>query len=81
MDRRSALNDTIFARASGAGKAGVAVFRVSGPGAFEVASMLCGELPAPRRAAVRTLKDAWGEIIDRGLALLFKSPASFTGED
>ncbi|MEQ8179360.1 MAG: tRNA uridine-5-carboxymethylaminomethyl(34) synthesis GTPase MnmE [Amphiplicatus sp.] len=81
MDRRSALNDTIFARASGAGKAGVAVFRVSGPEAFVVALRLCGKLPAPRRASVRALRDASGEIIDRGLALLFKGPASFTGED
>ncbi len=81
MNRRPAFNDTIFARASGAGKAGVAVFRVSGPEAFAVALKLCGKLPAPRRASVRALRDASGEIIDRGLALLFKGPASFTGED
>ncbi len=75
------MTDTIFARASGAGKAGVAVFRVSGPGAFGVAARLCGKLPAPRRAAVRAIMDASGGIIDRGLALLFRNPASFTGED
>lgn len=73
--------DTIFARASGAGKAGVAVFRVSGPGAFEAARALAGTLPGPRRAAVRTLRDAAGETIDRGLVILFEGPGSFTGED
>lgn len=73
--------DTIFARASGAGRAGVAVFRVSGPRAFDIAGKLCGRLPAPKRAALRPVRDMSGALIDEGLVLLFRGPASFTGED
>lgn len=73
--------DTIFARASGAGRAGVAVFRLSGPAAFAIGARLCGSLPRPRRAALRTVRAPDGEIIDAGLALAFRGPASFTGED
>lgn len=74
--------DTIFARASGAGKAGVAVWRVSGPEAFAVAARLVGSpLPDARRASLRALRSEDGEMLDRGLALLFPAPGSFTGED
>jgi tRNA modification GTPase len=74
--------DTICARASGAGKAGVAVWRVSGPEAFAVASKLMdGRPPKGRRAALRNLVDADGGLIDRGLVIFFKGPCSFTGED
>lgn len=82
MPNASASPDTIFARASGAGKAGVAVYRVSGPQSHNIARRLVGKrmkLRAPRLAA---LKDpATGEIIDRGLAILFQKPKSYTGED
>lgn len=74
-------DDTIFARASGAGRAGVAVFRISGPRAFEIAGALAGTLPATRRAAVRDVRAPDGDLIDRGLVILFEKPASFTGED
>ena len=41
--------DVIFALASGAGRAAVAVMRLSGPGAAEVVAALAGGgLPAPR---------------------------------
>jgi tRNA modification GTPase len=71
--------DTIFALASARGKAGVAVVRLSGPGAWGAIAQLCGQLPAPRRASVRRIvRD--GEILDEGLVLLFEQGASFTGE-
>lgn len=79
--RMPAAPVTIFARASGAGKAGVAVFRISGPAAFSVAERLCGPLPAPNRAALRSIRDFTGDLIDKGLVLPFRGPASFTGED
>jgi len=75
---------TIFARASGAGRAGVAVIRLSGPGADAALRALAGDaaLPAPRRAALRRLRDpASGEVIDTALVLRFPAPHSFTGED
>lgn len=77
----SAGADTIFAKASGAGRAGVSVFRLSGPAAFEIAERLAGRLPAPKRAALRPFRDGAGDVIDSGLVILFKGPASFTGED
>lgn len=73
--------DTIFALSSGRPPAGVAVIRVSGPRAGEALRQLAGGVPEPRRAALVTLCDGAGEAIDRGLALFFPAPASFTGED
>lgn len=72
---------TIFAQASAAGKAGVAVVRISGPKAFSAASQLCGSLPAPRQAALRRLRSAAGEVLDEALVLCFSEKASFTGEE
>ncbi len=73
--------ETIYARASGAGRAGVCVFRVSGPSAFKIAKELCGEISKPNLAGLRSIRDGAGDLIDQGLVILFKGPASFTGED
>ncbi|WP_284165255.1 tRNA uridine-5-carboxymethylaminomethyl(34) synthesis GTPase MnmE [Frigidibacter sp. SD6-1] len=71
--------DTIFALASARGKAGVAVVRLSGPGAHGAVSDLCGSLPEARRASLRRLN--WrGEVLDEALVLVFDAGASFTGE-
>jgi tRNA modification GTPase len=73
---------TIFAPASGQGKAAIAVLRVSGPAAGSVARRLAGFLPQPREAALASLSDpASGALIDKALLLHFPGPASFTGED
>jgi tRNA modification GTPase len=75
--------DTIIALASGAGRAGVAVVRVSGPGSLGVLSHLSsGPIPAPRRASVRALADgAGGEFLDEAVVLYMPNPTSFTGQD
>ena len=74
--------DTIFAPATAPGQAGVAVIRVSGPGATAAAADLTGSaVPAARSAVLRTLRGPDGDIIDRGLLLWFPGPHSFTGED
>lgn len=75
--------DTIFALATGAGRAGVAVIRVSGPDAGGALRRLTGKpLPAPRLAArVRFSDPDSGRALDDGLCLWFPAPASFTGED
>lgn len=72
--------DTIHALASARGRAGVAVIRISGPQARDVAGALAGDLPEPRRAAVRRLRHG-GEVLDEALVLCFAAGASFTGED
>lgn len=74
--------DTIFARASGAGKAGVAVYRLSGPQSLFIARQLVGKQINNREAVLVALRDPADEaLIDHGLAILFKGPASYTGED
>jgi tRNA modification GTPase len=76
--------DTIYALASAAGRAGVAVIRISGPGAGAAVRRLTGNrpLPEPRRAVLRRFTDPNGDVdLDRGLLLWFPAPRSFTGED
>lgn len=73
--------DTIFALASGAGRAGVAIYRISGPLAGEALRALGGKPLPPERLASRVLLSHGGEVIDDGLALWFPGPRSFTGED
>lgn len=75
--------DTIFAPATPAGRGGVAVLRISGPGAGPALQALTARpLPAPRLASLAELRDpADGAPLDRGLALWFPGPASYTGED
>jgi tRNA modification GTPase len=74
--------DTIYALGTGAGRAAIAVIRISGPGAGEALKALAGKLPEPRRATLAALHDpATGEMLDRGIALFFPGPVSSTGED
>ncbi len=73
---------TIYALASGRGRAGIAVIRVSGPGARDAAAALAGaDLPVRRAVRVDLTDPAAGDLLDRGLAIFFPGPASFTGED
>jgi tRNA modification GTPase len=73
--------DTIFAVASGAGQAAIAVLRLSGPGCAGIVRGLCGSVPAPRQATLRRLRGADGAVLDRAVVLWFPGPASYTGED
>lgn len=73
--------DTIAAVATPPGRGGVCIVRLSGPQAFAVAETVAGALPPARQAALRMLRAAGGEPIDRALVLLFPAPASFTGDD
>ncbi|KAM7184828.1 GTP-binding protein TrmE N-terminus domain containing protein [Rhypophila sp. PSN 637] len=86
----SSDNDTIYALSSAAGKAGIAVIRVSGPGCTHVYQGLCPSkpLPKPRYAGVRTLTEParapenGGNIVDTdALVLYFPGPKTVTGED
>lgn len=74
---------TIVALASGAGRAGVAILRLSGPHAAAALQALTNRPPPrPRYAARRAFVDPRdGAPIDDGLALVFPAPNSFTGED
>ena len=77
------MADTIFAPATAPGRSAIAVIRLSGPACADVCRRLTKmPLPAPRRAALRRLREpASGEAIDQALVLWFPGPASATGED
>ena len=73
---------TIYALATSPGRSGVAVIRISGPQARAALEALTRrDLPKPRVATLRRLRDADDEPIDDALALWFPAPHSFTGED
>lgn len=73
-------DDTIFALATVRGRSGIAVVRLSGPGAHAAVAALSRPPEAPRRAALRKLRKN-GQLLDQALVLTFAAPASFTGED
>jgi tRNA modification GTPase len=81
MTTRPGDTDTIAAVATPPGRGGVGMVRVSGSLVATIASQLLGDVPEPRRAVLRTFRDAAGEMLDSGLALYFPGPNSFTGED
>ena len=74
-------SDTIVAIATAPGAGGVGIVRLSGPRAKAVAEIVAGKALAPRTAHYATFADAAGDTIDDGIALYFKAPASYTGED
>lgn len=79
---RASAADTIYALASGAGRAGVAVVRISGSAAGPALDALTARpRPPARQASLRRLLARDGQAIDEALAMWFPGPASFTGED
>ncbi len=78
MDR---TEETIAAQASAPGVGGIGIVRVSGPQVGEISQALFGLLPDPRVATTRILKDANGCPIDQAVAVFFKGPHSYTGQD
>ena len=72
--------DTIYALATARGRAGIAVIRVSGPGAWAAAEAMAGKGLQPRTPSLRKLRNGAGELLDTGLVLLFEQRRSFTGE-
>ncbi len=83
MGVKDKIIDTIFAKASGGGVAGVAVVRISGPGAGAALETLSKKtLPQARLATVRRIYSPdVNDALDDALVLWFPAPASFTGDD
>ena len=73
--------DTIAAVATGAGKAGIGVVRVSGSQVGDIARQITGMTLTPRHAHYLPFLDDQADVIDEGIALYFTAPHSFTGED
>jgi len=74
-------SDTIVAIATPPGKGGVGIIRISGIGLEFYATKILGKIPKTRLATLANFADKDGGVIDQGLALFFKTPNSFTGED
>lgn len=77
MSRR----DTIAAIATAPGRAGIGVVRVSGPDLAELGARIVNRRLSPRRATLADFLGTQGEVIDRGIALYYPAPHSYTGED
>ena len=75
------MKETIVAQATPIGRGGVGILRVSGPLATKVAKAVLGKALQPRIANYLPFKEADGTVLDQGIALYFKAPHSFTGED
>ena len=75
------MTDTIFALSTGAPPAAIGVIRLSGPAAGHALARLCGRMPHPRKAALRTLNGGDGTVLDQALVLWLPGPGSATGED
>ena len=73
--------DTIAAVATAAGAGGIGVIRVSGPRSAAIARALCGRRLKERIFHFAAFRDGAGGVLDRGLAVLFAGPRSYTGED
>lgn len=78
---RALDHDTIAAIATPAGRGGIGIVRVSGPEAWSIAEQLTHKSPTTGQPIFSRFTTAEGEVIDEGLMLVFKGPASFTGED
>ena len=74
-------SDTIAAIATASGAGGIGVVRVSGPLSQAIAISVLGHCPKPRYAAYLDFLQADGDLIDRGIAIFYPNPHSYTGED
>ncbi len=83
MNSETRVLDTIFALSSGAGKAGVAIIRISGPKVTSILEVFCGIVsPIPNKLTLKSIRNPDSNFeIDRGLVAFFEAPKSFTGED
>ncbi|PKO52536.1 MAG: tRNA uridine-5-carboxymethylaminomethyl(34) synthesis GTPase MnmE, partial [Betaproteobacteria bacterium HGW-Betaproteobacteria-2] len=73
--------ETIAAIATAPGSGGIGIVRVSGPTCRHIAEGVLGHCPAPRYAAYLDFRDADGSLIDRGIAIYYAAPHSYTGEE
>lgn len=74
-------DDTIVAQATPIGKSSVGIIRISGNKAYKVAKLLLDEIPKARYAKYLNFFNIEKKIIDKGIAIWFPKPHSFTGED
>jgi len=73
--------ETIAAQTTAPGRGGVGIIRISGSNTEGVAKAILGKVPETRKAEYLPFLDANEQALDQGIALFFKGPNSFTGED
>ena len=73
--------DTIAAIATAPGRAGIGVVRVSGPSVCTIAAGILGRTLQARVATLCDFLEAEPRILDRGIAIFYSAPHSYTGED
>ena len=75
--------NTIFALSSAYGKAGVSVFRISGPSAYSILQTLSNnkKFQPNLMKFVNIFHPKTSLLLDSCMAVYFKGPASYTGED
>ncbi len=73
--------DTIAAIATASGTGGIGIVRISGPDALTIGQQISLSRLNPRVAQYTPFTDRRDLVIDHGIAIFFKAPASFTGED
>ena len=83
--------DTIAAVSTPRGKGGIAVIRISGPDAVAVGERVFSPKSGKKLSELEPAREVWGDIyssesgareaIDDGMAVVFRAPRSFTGED
>ena len=73
--------DTICAIASAIGQSGIGIIRVSGPLVKSIFKQILQTNLKPRYAYYGPFYDYEGSVIDKGVAIFFPGPNSYTGED
>jgi tRNA modification GTPase len=74
------MADTIAAIATPPGKGGIGIVRISGPAVPALIEGYFDRPLLPRQAELRSFRDRDGVLLDRGIALFFEAPHSYTGE-
>jgi len=73
--------EPIVAVATASGRGAIGIVRVSGSDLRPLIEALCGAVPEPRHATLAPFLGREGEPLDRGIAIHFPAPHSYTGED
>jgi len=74
-------NPPIVAVATASGRGAVGIVRASGSDLSALILAVCGRLLVPRQATLLPFLGEHGQVLDRGLAIHFPAPHSYTGED
>ncbi len=75
------MSETIAAIATPVGQGGIAIVRLSGNEALNIAFTVTKQTLSPRQVTFAYFRDKDGSVFDQGVVLYFKAPHSFTGEE